>query len=264
MKGLVAAALIAALPLSTAAGEEAETAERHYYPRAAQAEGAAHPWVVILPGGGGMDVFGDEQFYFDVAREWNAAGFDALVVHYQAAAPLLEGVPQGPPGPMEAAVVADALGAAGRNGWLDLQCPGFAVGFSMGGAGALTLAANPPANLAGAIGFYPMVLGQQEGYRAAVPVLVLQGDDDELTTRPALDAFLAKTDQRERFTVHYYSGAQHGFDIPSLATPVEFNGGTFEYHPQAGPQAHAEAAAFRRRVLVTADAPAECRIAQEN
>lgn len=264
MKRAILGCLALALTAACTTTPAATGAEQHYYARPTAAAGGAHPWVVILPGGGGMDVFGDEDFYFDVARDWNAAGFDALLVHYQAAAPLLDGVPQGPPGPMEAAVVADALAAAGRNGWLDLQCPGFAVGFSMGGAGTLTLAADPPRNLVGAIGFYPMVLGQPEGYRAAVPVLVLQGDEDELTTRPALDAFLAGVSQPERFTVHYYPQAQHGFDIPSLATPVEYNGGTFEYHPQAGPAAHAEAAAFRSRVLPGTSAPAECKIAQED
>jgi dienelactone hydrolase len=257
MKRLFAATLALASAACTTV-QTAETAETHYYARPAATAGA-NAWVVILPGGGGIEVFGDKQFYFDVAKDWNAAGFDALVVHYQAAAPLLAGVPQGPPGPMEAAVVADALAAAQRNGWLDLQCPGFAVGFSMGGAGTLTLAADPPANLVGAIGFYPMVVGQPDAYHPQVPVLVLQGDEDELTTRAALDAFLANVIQPERMTVHYYAGAQHGFDIPSLATPVEFNGGTFEYHPQAGPAAQAEAAAFRSRVLAGANAPAECK-----
>lgn len=258
-------ALLGGLALALTAGCATVPSGRdqHYYARPTATAGA-HPWVVILPGGGGMDVFGDEQFYFDVARDWNAAGFDALVVHYQAAAPLLAGIPQGPPGPMQAAVVADALATAQRNGWLDTQCPGFAVGFSMGGAGTLTLAANPPANLAGAIGFYPMVVGQPDTYHPQVPVLVLQGDEDELTTRAALDAFLANVIQPERMTVRYYAGAQHGFDIPSLATPVEFNGGTFEYHPQAGPAAQAEAAAFRSRVLAGASAPAECKPTQED
>ena len=252
-----------ALALTAGCATVPPAAEQHYYARPAAAAGA-NPWVVILPGGGGIEVFGDKQFYFDVAKDWNAAGFDALVVHYQAAAPLIAGVPQGPPGPMEAAVVADALAAAGRNGWLDLQCPGFAVGFSMGGAGVLTLAANPPANLIGAVGFYPMVIGQPDAYQSQVPVLVLQGDEDELTTRPALDAFLAKVVQPERFTVRYYTGAQHGFDIPSLATPVEYNGGTFEYHPQAGPAAHDEAVMFRSAVLASASAPVECKTAQED
>ena len=64
--------------------------------------------------------------------------------------------------------------------------------------------------------------------------------------------------------MHYYPGAQHGFDIPSLSKPVEYNGGTFEYHPQAGLAAHAETAAFRSRVLAGADAPAECKTTQED
>jgi dienelactone hydrolase len=237
--------------------QQAESAQSHYHPRATNAPGAANPWVVILPGGGGIDVFGDEHFYFDVAERWNAAGFDALVVHYQAAAPLVPGADNPAPGPMEAAVVADALAAARRNGWLDLQCPGFVMGFSMGGAGTLTLAANPPANLAGAIGFYPVVRGQAEPYRPAVPVLILQGGRDELTTREQLDAFLAGADTG-RITVKHYPEAEHGFDIPSLVTPVEFNGGTFRYHEQSARAAGAEVDAFRQRVLAAQPAANGC------
>ncbi len=130
----------------------------------------------MLPGGGGIDVFGDSHFYFDVAREWNKAGFDVLVIHYQAAAPLVKGAAQANPAAMEAAVVADALETAREKHWLDLQCPGMVMGFSLGGAGTLKLAAEPPKNLVGAIGFYPAVVGQSADYRAAVPVLALQGD----------------------------------------------------------------------------------------
>ena len=50
---------------------------------------------------------------------------------------------------MEQAVVADALATAKAKGWLDLQCPGFVMGFSFGGAGTMQLAKEPPANLLG-------------------------------------------------------------------------------------------------------------------
>jgi len=251
--GTVLAALAAASCTTVAATTEAE---QHYYSRPTDLAGGAHPWVVILPGGGGMEVFGDTEFYFDVARRWNAAGFDALVVHYQAAAPVL-GIADPAPGPMEAAVVRDALAAAGRNGWLDLECPGFVTGFSMGGAGTLTLAAEPPANLAGAVGYYPLVVGQPQGFSPEVPVLVLQGEADELTTLPALQAFLGGADTA-RIEVHRYPGADHGFDIPSLATPVEFNGGTFRYHQASAEAAVAREAAFRDRVLAAHPAAAGC------
>lgn len=226
----------------------ASSAEEHYYPSSAQTDGP-NPWIVILPGGGGIEVFGDTGFYFDVARHWNSRGLDALVVHYQAAAPMLGLEGKGIPGPMEAAVVRDALASAQRNGWLDLECAGFVIGFSAGGSGVLSLAADPVPNLVGAIGYYPLVLGQPIPFEARVPVLVLQGESDDLTTPAALDNFLANAGPQENFTVHRYPGAEHGFDIPSLAQPVEYNGGVFLYQPEAAEAANRAADAFVDTIL---------------
>ena len=76
-------ATVAALGLATAcspAVEEevdmAETgAEEHYYPSSAETADGPNPWIVILPGGGGIEVFGDAEFYFDVARHFLEHGF---------------------------------------------------------------------------------------------------------------------------------------------------------------------------------------------
>ncbi|MGV3555293.1 MAG: dienelactone hydrolase family protein [Croceibacterium sp.] len=234
----------------------ASPAEQHYYARPTTVAGAAHPWVLIMPGGGGIEVFGDKQFYFDVARRWNDAGFDALIVHYQEAAPLL-GITDPAMGTMEAAVARDALAAAERNGWLDLQCPGFVTGFSAGGAGTLTLAADPPANLAGAVGYYPLVAVLPQDLTPKVPVLVLQGDKDELTTLAALESFLGPNGE-PTIEVHRYPEGQHGFDIPSLAKPVEFNGGTFEYHAASAKAANTQEAAFRDSIMGAQAAASGC------
>ena len=252
-------ATVAALGLATAcspAVEEevdmAETgAEEHYYPSSAETADGPNPWIVILPGGGGIEVFGDAEFYFDVARHWNARGLDALVVHYQAAAPILGIDTEGAPGPMEAEVVRNALASAEMNSWLDLDCPGFVIGFSAGGSGVMSLAADPVPNLVGAIGYYPLVLGQPDPFEAQVPVLVLQGESDDLTTPEVLDAFLASAGPQENFTVHRYPDAEHGFDIPSLAEPVEYNGGVFLYQQQAAEAAGREADAIVATLLET-------------
>jgi len=239
-------------PVTESEVEEAEmaepNAEDHYYPSSADGDGPK-PWVVILPGGGGIEVFGDTEFYFDVARHWNAAGLDALLVHYQEAAPILGIESEGIPGPMEAEVVRDALAAAERNGWLNLGCPGFVIGFSAGGSGVMSLANDPVPGLAGAIGYYPLVLGQPEDFDAKVPVLVLQGESDDLTTPEALDAFLANAGPAENFTVHRYADAEHGFDIPSLSDPVEYNGGVFQYQQEAAEAAGRAADGFVSSIL---------------
>jgi dienelactone hydrolase len=263
MRGLAAAMLALALPSASALAQPAGKAEAHYYPRPANGAGA-HPWLIMLPGGGGIDVFGDGHFYFDVAQEWNRAGFDVLVIHYQAAAPLVKGAQQDNPAAMEVAVVKNALETADRKHWLDLQCPGMVMGFSLGGAGTLKLAAEPPKNLVGAIGFYPAVVGQADDYRAAVPVLALQGDLDQLTPRATLDAFVASSKDPAMFTVVHYPGAHHGFDIPSLAQPQTYNGGTFQYQAEATKASDGEVSAFRRARLAAARGPAECKIAQKD
>lgn len=258
------AALALVLPLAASPAQAEPTAADNYYLRATQAPGAAHPWLVMLPGGGGMDVFGDFDFYFDVAKEWNAAGFDVLVIHYQAAAPLVPAAKQDNPARMEQAVVIDALDIAKAKGWLDLQCPGFVMGFSFGGAGAVQLAKEPPANLAGVIGFYPAILGQPDGYTPAVPVLVLQGDKDQLVSPKKLDEFVAASGDPSKFTVMHFAGAHHGFDIPSLEKPVIYNGGRFEFQPEAEIASHLAVTKFRGARFAAAGAPAECKIAQED
>lgn len=249
-------AAIAALGFMTACAPATESeaamteasADEHYYAYPANGDGPK-PWIVVLPGGGGIEVFGDTEFYFDVARHWNARGLDALVVHYQAAAPVLGIESEGIPGPMEAQVVRDALASAEREGWLDLSCPGFVIGFSAGGSGVMSLANDPVPGLAGAIGYYPLVIGQPEDFEAKVPVLVLQGESDDLTTAEALDSFLASAGPAENFTVHRYRQAEHGFDIPSLTQPAEYNGGVFLYHQEAAAAAGREADAFVARIL---------------
>ena len=234
-------------------------ADEHYYPSVAAGDGP-HPWIVVLPGGGGIEVFGDTEFYFDVARHWNEKGLDALVVHYQEAAPILGIESEGIPGPMEAQVVRNALASAEREGWLDLQCPGLVVGFSAGGSGVLSLVNDPVPNLVGAIGYYPLVLGQPEDFEAKVPMLVLQGESDDLTTAEALDTFLANAGPAENFTVHRYANAEHGFDIPSLVEPVEYNSGVFLYQQEAAVAAGQEADAFVASVLARQSGEGECTV----
>ncbi|MWV28028.1 dienelactone hydrolase family protein [Aurantiacibacter rhizosphaerae] len=263
MIGRVAAVAVIGLASACAPGGEIgdrmmtshPSADQHYYPSATDGEGQGNPWIVILPGGGGIEVFGDTEFYFDVARHWNSRGLDALVVHYQEAAPILGIESEGIPGPMEAKVVRDALASAEREGWLDLQCPGFVIGFSAGGSGVLSLVNDPVPNLVGAIGYYPLVLGQPEDFTAQVPMLVLQGEADDLTTPEALDSFLQTATPQENFIVHRYEGAEHGFDIPSLAKPVEYNGGVFLYEEEAAKAAGREANAFVAHLLADRGTP---------
>lgn len=251
---LAAAAALAA-PLQA---QESSPAAGHYYSLPAAAPGKPRPWVVILPGGGGIKVFEDDRFYFDAARHWNAQGYDALIVHYQAAWDIVPGAKQGTAGEREARVLADALAEAKRNGWIDAACPGLVVGYSMGGEGTLTLSADRSAGLAGAIAYYPSVKGQPAGYAAAMPVLVLQGQADEVAPEADLDRFLVQATDRTRVRVERYPGAHHGFDIPSITKPYMFQGLPFLFNPTHAASAMEAADAFARQAVAADPRAAAC------
>ncbi|WAT17306.1 dienelactone hydrolase family protein [Aurantiacibacter sp. MUD11] len=193
------------------------------------------PWAIIIPGGGGMEVFGDTEHYFRWADWLNDRGIDVLLVDHATASTEL---PQGEnerPDFWQARIVGHAVAAYRENGWLDPQCPGVAMGWSFGGAGALELAAGGPdvlAGLVGAVGFYPLVAFQPDGYAPKVPVLVLQGDVDDTTTPQAL-ANLAENAAGEPITVELYVDGEHAFDVAGLTEPVEWNGGTFLHNAEA-------------------------------
>lgn len=255
---LAAAAALAAPLQAQDAVASVSPAAGHYYSLPAAAPGKARPWVVILPGGGGISVFGDDRFYFDAARHWNAQGYDALIVHYQAAWDSVPGAKDGTTGEREARVFADALAGAKRNGWIDAACPGLVVGYSMGGEGTLALSANRSTGLAGAIAYYPSVKGQPAGYAPAMPVLVLQGQADQVAPEADLDQFLARAADRTRVQVERYPGAHHGFDIPSLVKPYLFQGLPFLSHPAHAATAAATADAFARQAVAADPRAAAC------
>lgn len=201
----------------------------HLYWFAAAEDDAPRPWAVILPGGGGIDNFGDKgEYYFDFARWLNSHGIDALVVHYQEdARPVDEvGLP---------AYGAEIAGAALRGieherslGRMDMRCDGIAFGWSMGGQGVWELAGDEGAGLAQAIAFYPSVQGREAGYTPKVPVMLLQGDADTFTPLPALEEFIAGSTAPEAFTLHVFEGAKHGFDLYTVPEPQL--GGGFTYN----------------------------------
>lgn len=235
---LALALALPAVPLAAqASAPAAAQTEGNYYSLPAAAPGQQRPWVVILPGGGGIKVFEDDRFYFDAARHWNAQGYDALIVHYQAAWDVVPGAKEGATGEREARVVTDAIAVGKARGWIDVACPGIVVGYSMGGEGALRLSTGKATGLAGAIAYYPSVSGQPGAYAPAMPVLILQGQADRVTPETALDAFLAGASDRSKVTVVRYPDAHHGFDIPSIKTPHMVQGLPFLFNP-----AHAAAA----------------------
>jgi dienelactone hydrolase len=213
----------------------------HLYWFAAAEDEAPRPWAVILPGGGGIDNFGDEgAYYFAFAQRLNDRGIDALVVHYQKDIPPREelGLP---------AYAAEIARAAIRGveyerslGRMDLRCDGLIFAWSMGGQGMWDLASGSGVELPGlaeAIAFYPSTQERGEGYDPKVPVTLLQGDADTLTPLPALEEFIAGSTAPDAFTLHVFEGARHGFDLYTVPEPQL--GGGFSYDQQSAEAAQA-------------------------
>ncbi|MGC1270689.1 MAG: dienelactone hydrolase family protein [Croceibacterium sp.] len=253
---LVAAAL--ATPVQAQDAVPASAAAEHYYSLPAAAPGKPRPWVVILPGGGGIKVFGDDRVYFDAARHWNAQGYDALIIHYQAVWDSLPGAKHGTAGQREARVFADGLTVAKQRGWIDAACPGLVVGYSMGGEGTLTLSADRSTGLAGAIAYYRSVKGQPAGYTPAMPVLLLQGQADQVAPEADLDQFLARATDRTLVRVERYPGAHHGFDIPSIVEPYLFQGMPFLFNSTHAATAVRAADTFARQAVAADPRAAAC------
>lgn len=216
-------ALAAAMAMFAASFGEAaaQSAAEHYHWRAAAANEAPRPWAVLLPGSGGLSVLGDDEHYFRAAAWLNARGVDALVIDYHRAARFVAAARDGEAGPRMAAIVADALTTQRSLGRMAEACPGTVIGWSLGGEGAWALAAaseRDPA-LAAVAMFYPTVRAAGP-YRNTLPVLVLQGEADNVTPARELNAFVAaRAPDSAPLDVRSLTGAAHGFDVVSLDPP---------------------------------------------
>jgi dienelactone hydrolase len=212
----------------------------HLFFFAAAEDDSPRPWAVLLTGGGGIDIFGDEgAYYFSVAEMLNARGIDALVVDYLPVATPAEEIGMENYGGEIARVTDEGVAFERAQGRMDARCDGLVFSWSMGGEGLFEMAARDSMALPGlgaAYAYYPSVNGRPEGFAASIPVTVFQGSEDELTPLATLESFIAASETPESIDLHVFDGAKHGFDITTLAEPVL--GGSFEYDA-----AHAEAAA---------------------
>ncbi len=225
--------LLLAVPAAAVAKESPD----HLYWFAAAEDGAPRPWAVILPGGGGIDNFGDEgEYYFAFARWLNSHGIDALVVHYQRDARPLDEVGLPAYGEEIAGAALRGIESERSLGRMDVRCDGIVFGWSMGGQGVWELAGNESVGLAAAIAFYPSVQSRGAGYTPRIPVTLLQGESDTFTPLPALQEFVGGSTVPEAFSLHLFEGARHGFDVDTVAEPQL--GGGFAYDRQSAEAAH--------------------------
>jgi len=224
----------------------AEVPADHYFWQPAKSDGTPRPWAVLLPGTSGLDIFDDHEHYFRAAIWLNERGVDALVIDYHGAVPLVPAAREGPPGDRIATIVADALRTERAQGRMQEHCPGVVIGWSLGGAAAWTLAAKPAdAALRAVAMFYPAILGPQS-YRNTLPILVLQGTDDNVNPEAELRAFVAsRSDTSAPVEIVAFQGAGNAFDVPSLvpARTLDYSEPfgvprTFAYDAEADRSAH--------------------------
>jgi dienelactone hydrolase len=201
------------------AGVFAQPAADYYFWRpASRSDDAARPWAILLPGTSGLSIFDDNEHYFRAALWLNSLGMDALVIDYHGAAPFVPAAREGTPGDRLAAIVADALHVQRAEGRMQYECPGVVIGWSLGAAGAWTLAASPSRDAAikAAAVYYPALVRAQS-YRNAVPVLVLQGTADDVVPERALRVFVAgRAGRSAPIEIVSLEGAAHAFDVTSL------------------------------------------------
>lgn len=180
-------------------------------------------WVVILPGSSGLTIFDDDRHYTNAAERLRLEGFDVLVVDYKPAWRAVQDRPDGIAGDRIAWVTGRAID------WMKTRHPecrdvaGAVIGWSLGGEGVISLVNDADEckrlGIAAAAAYYPS--NQEERtLNNAVPILVLCGEDDNVTpieiSRRLIDRRGEGSEPAELISL---PGAGHGFDVRSLTRP---------------------------------------------
>ena len=227
--------LVTLFLIASCATEAPETdASNHYFWRPASEGGAERPWAVLLPGSGGMSIFDDDGHYFRAAAWLNERGVDALIVDYHGAARFVRDGQDGSPGDRMAAIVANAAKVQRAMGRMSTNCPGIAIGWSLGAEGTWAIAAQREQTdgIRAAVMFYPTVRILRP-YSNVIPILVLQGATDNVTPELDLREFVAaRPPESAVINVVVLAAASHGFDVRSITQER-----TMRFPPLIGPQA---------------------------
>lgn len=253
---LEAAKPLTATPLRDAVGSH----HRTYFP---SGEGP-FPTVIAIPGCSGVSLDGpatdegrpgDEadrlfrRHYVRMADRLRDGGFGVILVDYLSA----ENVANTCSGEITHERVAEYIAASLEfAGALPQVDPSrvYVVGWSHGGAGVIAwLEAlgeqSPP--VAGAVAVYPGC-NSRDPWVAAVPVLVLLGEADDITPPESCDRVLRRLPDGTQVQVRRYADARHGFDFTEGPEVLPIGGGmTVGRNPAAGEEAWEEIFAFFRR-----------------
>jgi dienelactone hydrolase len=239
------ALLATMLPLTLAASP----AHDHYHWFPAAQDAGPRPWAILFPRAAGIGTLEPGNQYADMAAFLNRRGIDALIIDDDRAFKLVK--TRGNAGEKRAALAADALSDAREAGRMDPRCPGLAMGWSRGGAGALQLASQAEGAETGvkaAIVYYPNVSGLPLPWPQLHPVLALQGDSDGTAPHKRLQSLAeGRTDKSIEFTISFYPGAGHRFDVPKPTNDPSSDKMWKDFVPQAHEDALEQIGAFLDR-----------------
>ena len=246
-KGLIAALCICLVFGSVAyAATESGTAKDGGY-RVFRPDGPGpHPAVVFVSGCHGFKANYAPTAYEQVAERLSAMGFTVVWADYLGRRNLDQCFNR----VTTKEVAHDTVEAAA---WLRSQ-PDVdprritAMGWSFGGGAVLYALGSFSADelvFTRAIVYYPYCESKKP-WTNRVPVLVLQGDADEVMRCAECKSVLEKSAQKGDIKVITYPGAKHCFDMSELPPHMEhpYGIGAFGYHPQAAAAAWQEVQRF--------------------
>jgi len=217
------------------------------------------PAIMLVPGASGFQPARVQALYGPTAERLREAGYVVVFVDYHAA----YGLPTGPiarVGREDFARVILASAAYLRSLPFVKSTEIGVIGWSMGGWGTLaTLASIPdrdPKPFQAAALFYP---GCQdlEPWRGNVQVLMLLGEEDNLTPPALCEELARRVANPSAVEVQTYRAARHGFDISDLPEVAPYPSGkpgeqrTIGYNRDAAVRAHDEMQRFFKRVFGT-------------
>ncbi len=234
------AAVVVALAIACATPSASETTYRTFQPGGP----GRHPAAVFLSGCSGLAPSVAPTFYERTAERLRARGYLVVFADYLGR----RGLSSCATGGVSYADAADDLVAAAA--WLrarpDVDPSRIvAFGWSYGGAGALTALAKHPGGpgFSRAVVYYPVCRGVAP-WKAATPVLMLLGGDDDVAPPALCEGLVKARPAPAAVRIVVYPGARHGFDVPELPSRMKYGFGTLGHDPAAAAAAWREVERF--------------------